>query len=138
MRLLAGAAVTGTDGYRGCRLVAGDRRSLAGRDAEGVARPDGADADPGPAEGNLAPLSEGGRAMDASAVRAWPGRLPRRRHGARQDDPGLSLLLLAKRRTMVEMQPFLGGPASPLLANWAAEIERFAPGLTAKIVHPRR
>jgi SNF2 family DNA or RNA helicase len=58
------------------------------------------------------------------------------------DDMGLGKtiqvlsLLLAQRRTGREMQPsLLVGPAS-LLANWAAEIERFTPGLTAKIVHP--
>ena len=45
----------------GCRLVAGDRRPLAGRDAEGVACPDGADADPGPAlKGTLRPYQKAG------------------------------------------------------------------------------
>ena len=49
------------------------------------------------------------------------------------DDMGLGKtiqvlsLLLAQRRTGREMQPsLLVGPAS-LLANWAAEIERFTP-----------
>ena len=92
-------------GYRrrpgpgGCRLVARDGRPLAGRDAEGPARPGwrGRRSRPGP-EGNLAALSEGGRAMAASAVRARPGRLPRRRHGPRQDDPGAVAAAGRKRR----------------------------------------
>ena len=40
MRLLAGAdGHRGRRARRGCRLVAGDGRSLAGRDAEGAAQP---------------------------------------------------------------------------------------------------
>ena len=90
MRLLAGAAVTGTDQDAG---VADWSQVTAGpwlaETLKALRAPDGADADPGPAlKGTLAPLSEGGRALAASAVRARPGRLPRRRHGPRQDDPG--------------------------------------------------
>ncbi len=44
----------------------------------------------------------------------------RKRDGARADAPGSSLLVV---------------PAS-LLANWRAELERFAPGLSFEIVHP--
>ena len=76
-------------GRRDRRLVARDGRPLAGRDAEGVARPGrrGRRSRPG-LERNLAAVPEDGRAMDAPAVRPRPGRLPRRRHGAREDDPG--------------------------------------------------
>ena len=138
MRLLAGAAVTGTDQDTGVAdWSQRDGRPLAGRDAEGVARSGWRRrrSRPGP-EGNLAPLSEGGRAMDASAVRAWPGRLPRRRHGARQDDPGSVAAAGPSGGAGRAMQPSLLVAPASLLANWAAEIERFAPGLTAKIVHP--
>ena len=48
----------------------------------------------------------------------------------------LSLLLILKRQNGTKSQPsVLVAPAS-LLANWAAEIERFAPGLKALIAHP--
>jgi non-specific serine/threonine protein kinase len=47
----------------------------------------------------------------------------------------LSLLLLRKRKAQEKQPSLLVAPAS-LLANWAAEIERFAPSLQAKIVHP--
>ncbi len=48
----------------------------------------------------------------------------------------LSLLLILKRQNGNKSQPsVLVAPAS-LLANWAAEIERFAPGLKALIAHP--
>lgn len=46
----------------------------------------------------------------------------------------LSLLLIQKQKQNHQMASLLVAPAS-LLANWAAEIERFAPGLNAKIVH---
>ena len=46
----------------------------------------------------------------------------------------LSLLLIQKRQRTDNKPSLLVAPAS-LLANWAAEIERFAPGLNAKIVH---
>jgi non-specific serine/threonine protein kinase len=48
----------------------------------------------------------------------------------------LSLLLVLKRQTAGRQQPnLLVAPAS-LLANWASEIERFAPGLNAFMAHP--
>src|SRR5580692_2235247 len=50
----------------------------------------------------------------------------------------LSLLLVLKRQGKVEpslLPSLLVAPAS-LLANWASEIERFAPGLKALIAHP--
>jgi non-specific serine/threonine protein kinase len=45
----------------------------------------------------------------------------------------LSLLLVLKR---AESQPSLLVAPASLLANWASEIERFAPGLKALIAHP--
>ncbi|MBF0419636.1 MAG: DEAD/DEAH box helicase, partial [Magnetococcales bacterium] len=47
----------------------------------------------------------------------------------------LSLLLVQKQTDGKKQPSLLVAPAS-LLANWAAEIERFAPGLKAQIVHP--
>jgi superfamily II DNA or RNA helicase len=47
----------------------------------------------------------------------------------------LSLLLVLKRETAEARPSLLVAPAS-LLANWAAEAERFAPGLRLLIAHP--
>lgn len=48
----------------------------------------------------------------------------------------LSLLLILKRQTAGQQQPSLLVAPASLLANWAVEIERFAPGLKALIAHP--
>ena len=48
----------------------------------------------------------------------------------------LSLLLIRKGRNGAATAPSLLVAPASLLANWAAEIERFAPGLNARIVHP--
>jgi hypothetical protein len=48
----------------------------------------------------------------------------------------LSLLLILKRQNGNATQPSLLVAPASLLANWAAEIERFAPGLKALIAHP--
>ena len=137
MRLLAGAAVTGTDQDAGgadwSQVTAGP---WLAETLKALRAPDGADADPGPAlKGTLRPYQKAGV--------HWMHLLSGLGLGAcLADDMGLGKtiqvlsLLLAQRRTGREMQPsLLVGPAS-LLANWAAEIERFTPDLTAKIVHP--
>ena len=96
-----------------------------------------AGADPGAAlNATLRPYQQAGV--------AWLHLLAKLRLGAcLADDMGLgktiqiiSLLLVLKRQTMGPMKPsILVAPAS-LLANWAAEIERFAPSLSAMIAHP--
>src|ERR1019366_3029690 len=48
----------------------------------------------------------------------------------------LSLLLVLKRQHSANPQPSLLVAPASLLANWAAEIERFAPGLKALVAHP--
>jgi superfamily II DNA or RNA helicase len=48
----------------------------------------------------------------------------------------LSLLLVQKQRQDVPHKPSLLVAPASLLANWAAEIERFAPTLAALIAHP--
>ncbi|MGJ5813729.1 DEAD/DEAH box helicase [Paludibaculum fermentans] len=48
----------------------------------------------------------------------------------------LSLLLVLKRQEGARLQPSLLVAPASLLANWASELERFAPGLNALIAHP--
>jgi SNF2 family DNA or RNA helicase len=100
--------------------------------------PDGAGADPGPAlRGTLRPYQRTGV--------QWLHLLSGLGLGAcLADDMGLgktiqvlSLLLVQRRRSAGATLPpcLLVAPAS-LLANWAAEIARFAPALVTRILHP--
>jgi non-specific serine/threonine protein kinase len=137
MRMLAGAGVTRDD------LAATDTgwaRVTAGPWLEQTLKelraPDGDGVDPGPAlRGTLRPYQKAGtRWMDLLAGLGLGACLA--------DDMGLgktiqvlSLLLVEQARGARPRPSLLVAPAS-LLANWAAEIEKFAPGLKAAIVHP--
>ncbi len=97
---------------------------------------DGAGIDPGPAlHGTLRPYQRAGT--------QWLHLLSSLGLGAcLADDMGLgktvqllALLLVEKARGALSRPSLLVAPAS-LLGNWAAEIEKFAPGLNAVIVHP--
>jgi hypothetical protein len=139
MRLLAGANVAADDGAAGvdaewAQVVAGPwlAETLKGlRSPQGLARVDAGDG----LKGTLRPYQEAG-------VR-WLYLLAKLGLGAcLADDMGLgktiqvlSLLLVLKRQGSKQGPSLLVAPAS-LLANWAAEIERFAPGLKALIAHP--
>jgi len=144
MRLLAGADIAATDQAlteRGdedwSRVSAGPwlAERLAGlRSPDGLAR-----VHPGRAlQGHLRPYQEAG-------VR-WLHLLSELGLGAcLADDMGLgktiqvlSLMLVhrAERGSARPHRPSLLVAPASLLANWAAEIERFAPGLKARIVHP--
>src|SRR3954453_17955092 len=137
MRRLAGAAVTGTDQDTG---VADWSRVTAGpwlaETLRALRAPDGADAGPGPAlKGTLRPYQKTGV--------QWMHLLSGLGLGAcLADDMGLGKtiqvlsLLLVQGQKSTERQPSLLVAPASLLTNWAAEIERFAPGLTAMIVHP--
>jgi non-specific serine/threonine protein kinase len=142
MRLLAGAVIESPDKLT--ESVADWGQTIAGPWlAEALAslrQPGaGAHADPGSdLKGTL-------RAYQQAGV-TWLNVLARLRLGAcLADDMGLgktiqviALLLVLKRHKSARdaMQPsILVAPAS-LLANWASEIARFAPSLTACIAHP--
>jgi superfamily II DNA or RNA helicase len=134
MRMLAGAAVAGDDPAATdadwSRVTAGPwlQQTLQALRAEG-----GEGADPGSAlKGTLRPYQRTGT--------RWMHMLSSLGLGAcLADDMGLgktiqvlSLLLVAQEAGSPSL---LIAPAS-LLGNWAAEIEKFAPGLKAVIMHP--
>ncbi len=141
MRMLAGAAIT-TEGDDAAaadwsRVTAGQWLAETLR---ALRAPDGMGADPGPAlRGTLRPYQKMGV--------EWLHLLSGLGLGAcLADDMGLgktiqvlSLLLQAKRRdaaTPATAQPSLLVAPASLLDNWMAELERFAPSLQARIVHP--
>ena len=140
MRLLAGAGIAGdtapqADDANWSETVAGPwlAQTLAAlRHPDGSAR-----ADPGRSlKGTLRPYQRAGV--------QWLHLLARLGLGAcLADDMGLgktiqvlSLLLVLRDQADGKRKPsILVAPAS-LLANWASEIARFAPGLRALVVHP--
>jgi len=139
LRLLAGADIVEDDAHRRAdpewsRVVAGPwlAETLKGlRSPEGLAQ-----VDPGrELRGTLRPYQQVG-------VR-WLHLLARLGLGAcLADDMGLgktiqvlALLLVQRGEAGSKRRPSLLVAPASLLANWAAEIERFAPALTATIAH---
>ena len=139
MRLVAGASLDDARRCRRCRLVATRRRPLAGRNLAGAcaSRKGWRRSIPAPElKATLRPYQQAG-------VR-WLYLLTRLGLGAcLADDMGLgktiqvlSLLLVLKREQHGASRPSLLVAPASLLANWAAEAERFAPGLRLLIAHP--
>jgi superfamily II DNA or RNA helicase len=139
MRMLAGAAVTPqsaqTAGADWSQVAAGPWLAETLR---ALRAPDGAGVDPGPAlRGTLRPYQKAGV--------QWLHLLSGLGLGAcLADDMGLGKTIQVLALLLVQRQPGSGAAQPPcllvapasLLANWAAEIERFAPDLAARIVHP--
>jgi non-specific serine/threonine protein kinase len=140
MRMLAGAGLSGDDMAAQAdgdwsRTVAGPwlAETLAAlRSPEGLSR-----VDPGRAlQGTLRPYQQSGV--------QWLHLFSQLQLGAcLADDMGLgktiqvlSLLLVLKSQVAPKHKPSLLVAPASLLANWAAEIARFAPSLNARVVHP--
>ena len=142
MRLLAGADVAGAAADTAAAVDVDWTQVVAGpwlaETLNGLRTPQGlAQIDPGDAlQGVLRPYQQVG-------VR-WLYLLTKLGLGAcLADDMGLgktiqvlSLLLVLKGQQSAQPQPSLLVAPASLLANWAAEIERFAPGLKALVAHP--
>ena len=140
MRLLAGAGIASGDApdaadVEWSQVLAGP---WLAETLKGLRSPDGlAQIDPG------AGLNARLRPYQQVGVR-WLYLLARLGLGAcLADDMGLgktiqmlSLLLVLKRQADGKPQPSLLVAPASLLANWASEIERFAPGLRALVAHP--
>jgi superfamily II DNA or RNA helicase len=137
MRMLAGAAVgSNTDDAADADWSQVTAGPWLAETLRALRAPDGQDAHPGPAlRGTLRPYQQAGT--------HWMHLLSGLGLGAcLADDMGLgktiqvlSLLLVQKQTAGTHQPSLLVAPAS-LLANWAAEIEKFAPDLNAVIVHP--
>jgi len=139
MRMLAGAAVTAdaTD----AATLDWSRVTTGPWLAETLRRlraPDGDEADPGPAlHGVLRPYQKVGVQWLVLLSGLGLGACLADDMGLGKTIQVLSLLLLQRRRSRgTPGQPSLLVAPASLLANWAAEIEKFAPELIAKIVHP--
>ncbi len=140
MRMVSGAAIAA--GEAAAQADAEWGRAVPGpwlaETLAALQRPDGKlQVDPGRSlHGTLRPYQHAGL--------QWLYLLTRLRLGAcLADDMGLgktvqvlSLLLVLKQEATAAGKPSLLVAPSSLLANWAAEIARFAPGLRAVVVHP--
>jgi len=136
MRMLAGASITDDGADSGVSdwsdVTAGP---WLAKTLKALRGPDGASVDPGRAlKGKLRPYQKAGV--------QWMHLLSGLGLGAcLADDMGLGktiqvlALLLARKRKVRKKQPNLLVVPASLLANWVAEIERFAPSLKAMIVH---
>jgi len=140
VRLLAGAAVTGgdasADGYtEWSQVVAGPwlAETLKGlRSPGGLAR-----IDPGAAlHATLRPYQQVGVRWLYLIAKLGLGACLADDMGLGKTIQVLSLLLVLKHQTAGQQQPSLLVAPASLLANWASEIERFAPGLKAIVAHP--
>ena len=140
MRMLAGAAIDGNEDDADAR--ADWSRVTAGPwladMLKALRMPDAAGADPGPAlKGTLRPYQQAGV--------HWLNLLSGLGLGAcLADDMGLGKTIQVLSLLLVQRAQRKGGPAQPsllvapasLLANWHTELERFAPSLKARVVHP--
>jgi len=139
MRMLAGARIA-ADGAAGHADVDWSQTVAGPWLAETLAalrRPDSVFVDPGQSlRGTLRPYQQTGV--------QWLRLLAQLRLGAcLADDMGLgktiqvlSLLLVLKNEALDQPKPCLLVAPASLLANWSAEIARFAPSLKAVVVHP--
>jgi non-specific serine/threonine protein kinase len=141
MRLLAGASEVGSDHPQAAQGAGWSRVEAGAWLAETLRRLRGADgladADPGRAlHGTLRPYQKTGVAWLSFASSLNLGVCLADDMGLGKTIQVLGLLLLRKRHVQRGEPPHLLVVPASLLANWQAEIERFAPSLTALVAHP--
>jgi non-specific serine/threonine protein kinase len=141
MRMLSGAQISKDDAFAEseadwAQVVAGPwlaetLREL--RSPQGL----GSQADPGEAlQGTLRPYQQVGVRWLYTLAKLGLGACLADDMGLGKTIQVLSLLLVLKRESGGKRQPSLLVAPASLLANWAAEIDRFAPGLQALVAHP--
>jgi non-specific serine/threonine protein kinase len=141
MRLLAGAGRT-EDDAAALSAAEGWSRVEAGawlaRTLDGLRGPDGlAAADPGAnLRGTLRPYQKIGVSWLAFASSLQLGVCLADDMGLGKTIQVLALMLFHKRRGRGDDLPHLLVAPASLIANWQAEIERFAPSLTTRVAHP--
>jgi non-specific serine/threonine protein kinase len=139
MRMLAGAPVTEDEaeasGAGWAEIAAGPWLAAT---LQGLRAPSAAGGDPGAAlKGALRPYQQAGVAWLRLVCGLGLGACLADDMGLGKTIQVLALLLLAQRdRADAAARPSLIVAPASLLANWAGEIEKFAPGLKAAIVHP--
>jgi non-specific serine/threonine protein kinase len=140
MRLLAGASPAesgaapppAAEGWSRVEAGAWLARTLEGLRGAGLAG-----ADPGPdLRGTLRPYQKTGVAWLAFATSLRLGVCLADDMGLGKTIQVLGLLLVHRRRARAGAPPHLLVVPASLLANWQAEIERFAPSLAARVAHP--
>jgi len=140
MRMLAGAGISGDGAAEQADIdwsqtVAGPwlAETLAAlRRPEGLSR-----ADPGPSlRGTLRPYQSAGVQWLYLFTQLGLGACLADDMGLGKTIQVLSLLLVLKNRVGPQRTPSLLVAPASLLANWAAEIARFAPSLKAVVAHP--
>ena len=140
MRMLAGTDVAADGDFASAdaewaRVVAGP---WLAETLKGLRSPDGlARIDPGPAlNGTLRPYQQVGVQWLYLLAKLGLGACLADDMGLGKTIQVLALLLVLHRQCDGNRQPSLLVAPASLLANWASEIERFAPSLKAIIAHP--
>ena len=86
--------------------------------------------------GQLRPYQVRGYSWLAFPAQVGPGRLPGRRHGPGQDDPGhRPAAVRARRSPETASEPALVICPTSVVGNWKREIQRFAPELRVMVHH---
>jgi superfamily II DNA or RNA helicase len=140
MRLLAGADIS-DDGMTPAASHSDWTQVVAGpwlaETLKGLRSPEGlAPIDPGPAlQGTLRRYQQAGVCWLYLLVQLGFGACLADDMGLGKTIQVLALLILQQQKGSQRQPSLLVAPAS-LLANWASELERFAPGLRALVVHP--
>ena len=138
MRLMANAPLDGSDGADDADWSQLNAGPWLAQTLQGLRQPEGlAQVDPGAElKATLRPYQQAGLRWLYLLTRLGLGACLADDMGLGKTIQVLSLLLVLKREQTGASRPSLLVAPASLLANWAAEAERFAPGLQLLIAHP--